>query len=100
MSVITAIDSPAKQTRLARFGHVVPSRSSKGQMIQAYMLNHLPTEVRHVVGMYALCAHRLDQGWREVHVQLTEMVNGLESTRTTDYTFFPPSANPRMQIRW
>ena len=67
---------------------------------QAYMLNHLPAEVRHAIGMYSLCARRLDRGWREVHAQIRRMVDRLEEAKTEQFQFFPPSANPRMLVRY
>ena len=77
----------------------VDATHTKPIVTQAYMLTHLPIELRHTIGMYALCAQRLDQGWREVHAQIRLMVDRLERARTEEFQFFPRSANPRMLIR-
>mmetsp|Transcript_35921 Transcript_35921/g.96261 ORF Transcript_35921/g.96261 Transcript_35921/m.96261 type:complete len:247 (-) Transcript_35921:688-1428(-) len=74
---------------------------ASSSMVQAYMFTNLPVEVRGAIGMYALCAHRLDRGWREVHAQIGYMVQSLQEAEETDrFQFFPLSANPRMQVRY
>lgn len=52
------------------------------------------------IDLYAICASRLDQGWREVHAQIHLIVDRLEQARFEEFEFFPRSANPLMLIRY